>query len=145
GSLIGFSSCKKDDSKTNVERSVTLDKQSAKLSIGSELVLTPSFGEGITPNRTYQWVSDNPEIAEVVAYADNSGTVKGKAVGTTDIRITSADGTIYAICKVVVNDGPSVFRILAIGNSFSEDAIESYLYELADAADIQVIIGNLFI
>jgi len=145
GSLIGFSSCEKDDSKSNTERSVILDKQSAKLAIGSELILTPNFGEGVTPNRTYQWVSDNPEIAEVVANADNSGTVKGKAIGTTDIRITSTDGTIYAICKVVVNDGPSVFRILAIGNSFSEDAIESYLYELADAADIQVIIGNLFI
>lgn len=145
GSLIGFSSCEKDGSKSNTERSVILDKQSAKLAIGSELILTPNFGEGITPNRTYQWVSDNPEVAEVIANADNSGTVKGRAVGNAEIRITSADGTIYAICKVVVHDGPSVFRILAIGNSFSEDAIESYLYEMANAAGNEVIIGNLYI
>ncbi len=36
-------------------------------------------------------------------------------------------------------------KILAIGNSFSEDAIEQYLHELADADGIETIIGNLFI
>ncbi len=39
----------------------------------------------------------------------------------------------------------SILRILAIGNSFSEDGIENYLHELADAADKQIIIGNLYI
>lgn len=39
----------------------------------------------------------------------------------------------------------SVIRILAIGNSFSEDALESYLYGLANAAGYKVIIGNLYI
>src|SRR3546814_2901124 len=36
-------------------------------------------------------------------------------------------------------------RILTIGNSFSEDAVENYLYELAEAKSIPVIIGNLYI
>lgn len=36
-------------------------------------------------------------------------------------------------------------RILAIGNSFSVDALENYLYELATAAGCKVIIGNLAI
>lgn len=36
-------------------------------------------------------------------------------------------------------------RVLAIGNSFSEDAIEQNLYEIADAAGDKVIIGNLYI
>ena len=36
-------------------------------------------------------------------------------------------------------------RILAIGNSFSDDAVEQYLWELFQAADIPVIIGNLYI
>lgn len=43
------------------------------------------------------------------------------------------------------NRDESVIKILAIGNSFSQDAIETYLYELADAEDIKVIIGNLYI
>ncbi|MGV6943804.1 DUF4886 domain-containing protein [Sphingobacterium kyonggiense] len=41
------------------------------------------------------------------------------------------------------NDG--VIRILAIGNSFSEDAIETHLYNLAKEAGKSVIIGNLYI
>ena len=36
-------------------------------------------------------------------------------------------------------------RILAIGNSFSQDAVEQYLFELAEAADIPVVIGNMYI
>lgn len=38
-----------------------------------------------------------------------------------------------------------VIKILAIGNSFSEDAIENYLYDLAKAADKKVVIGNMYI
>lgn len=36
-------------------------------------------------------------------------------------------------------------KILAIGNSFSEDGIENYLYDLAKADGQQVIIGNMYI
>lgn len=38
-----------------------------------------------------------------------------------------------------------VIRILAIGNSFSEDALESHLYELAKADGKTVVIGNMYI
>jgi len=38
-----------------------------------------------------------------------------------------------------------ILRILAIGNSFSEDAIENYLHELAAEAGIKMIIGNMYI
>lgn len=38
-----------------------------------------------------------------------------------------------------------IIRILAIGNSFSQDAVEQYLYELFAADGQQVIIGNLYI
>lgn len=41
--------------------------------------------------------------------------------------------------------GDGVVRILAIGNSFSEDAIESHLYNLAKADGKKVIIGNMYI
>lgn len=36
-------------------------------------------------------------------------------------------------------------KILAIGNSFSQDAVEQYLWELFDAAGIEVVIGNMYI
>ena len=34
-------------------------------------------------------------------------------------------------------------RILAIGNSFSQDAVEQYLHELAEAEGISTIIGKM--
>jgi hypothetical protein len=37
-----------------------------------------------------------------------------------------------------------VIRILAIGNSFSEDAVEQYLYELGKDAGYELIIGNAY-
>ena len=46
-------------------------------------------------------------------------------------------GGVYAQQKTV--------RILAIGNSFSQDALEQYLHELAEAEGISTIIGNMFI
>lgn len=42
-----------------------------------------------------------------------------------------------------VEKGDTV-RILAVGNSFSQDAIEQYFYELAAADSIYVIVGNLY-
>lgn len=36
-------------------------------------------------------------------------------------------------------------KILAIGNSFSEDAVENYLYDIGKDKNIEFVIGNLFI
>lgn len=40
--------------------------------------------------------------------------------------------------------GNKVIRILAIGNSFSEDAVEQYLYELGKEGGVELIIGNAY-
>jgi len=40
---------------------------------------------------------------------------------------------------------PNVVYLLAIGNSFSEDAIENYLHELVKAAKKKIVIANLYI
>lgn len=42
-------------------------------------------------------------------------------------------------------DSGRVVRVLAIGNSFSCDAVEEHLYELTKAAGRKIIIGNAFI
>ena len=51
--------------------------------------------------------------------------------------------------SVVMNakpkDSDEVVRILAIGNSFSVDALENHFYELAAAAGKKVIVGNMYI
>lgn len=41
-----------------------------------------------------------------------------------------------------MSDG--IVRVLAIGNSFSQDAVEQYLYELADEAGVKMVIGNAY-
>ncbi len=53
---------------------------------------------------------------------------------------TSAQETVTV--DEPVADG--IVRVLAIGNSFSQDAVEQYLYELAEEAGIKMIIGNAY-
>lgn len=48
-------------------------------------------------------------------------------------------------CIVAAGYASQPVKILAIGNSFSEDAIEQNLSELASAAGYSTIIGNLYI
>ncbi|GAB1462140.1 DUF4886 domain-containing protein [Pedobacter sp.] len=62
----------------------------------------------------------------------------------------SKDGNPNGLPEANPNDyvrkpSPDVIKILAVGNSFSEDAIESNLYDLAKASGKTVIIGNLYI
>ncbi|MCM1450509.1 MAG: DUF4886 domain-containing protein [Clostridiales bacterium] len=53
-------------------------------------------------------------------------------------------------CKAKVSackteDSDKITRVLAIGNSFSEDALDSYFHSICEAAGRKVIVGNLYI
>ncbi len=50
-----------------------------------------------------------------------------------------------SFCWANTQGQPDTLRILAIGNSFSQDAVEQYLYELAAAADKPIVIANMYI
>jgi len=52
---------------------------------------------------------------------------------------------LYAQTPDSIIEKGAVIKVLAIGNSFSEDAIENYLYELAAMEGIPIQIGNLYI
>lgn len=55
---------------------------------------------------------------------------------------------VVVIFLLSISNGLSaqkIFKILAIGNSFSRDAVEQNLYQLAKAEGYQVIIGNMMI
>ncbi len=52
---------------------------------------------------------------------------------------------ILLCCVATLGNGAEPVKILAIGNSFSEDAIEQNLNELASAAGHSTIIANLYI
>ena len=53
----------------------------------------------------------------------------------------------YCFCVHAQTDSlsqDSIVRVLAIGNSFSQDAVEQYLWELAQEAGVKMIIGNAY-
>lgn len=74
-------------------------------------------------------------------------SVHGTGLKTIDKKPNFSDNLEVSTIPVeeveVASD--EVIKILAIGNSFSQDAIETYLYELAKSAGISVVIGNLYI
>lgn len=51
----------------------------------------------------------------------------------------------FAVLAGAFSGNAATIRILAIGNSFSEDAIEQNLHEIAEADGITAIVGNLYI
>ncbi|MBR6055543.1 MAG: DUF4886 domain-containing protein [Bacteroidales bacterium] len=60
-------------------------------------------------------------------------------------RIIVFFAVIFVAVASAAGQQKDTLRILAIGNSFSQDAVEQYLWELFDAAGIPVIIGNMYI
>lgn len=52
---------------------------------------------------------------------------------------------IFFCLSLTLLSQEKAIKILAIGNSFSEDAIENYLYDLAKEVNQPVVIGNLYI
>ena len=55
---------------------------------------------------------------------------------------------LLAVAKTSAANGTQgckdTIRVLAIGNSFSEDGVEQYLYELAEETGVKMIIGNAY-
>jgi len=43
------------------------------------------------------------------------------------------------------SDDDGILKVFAIGNSFSDDAVEHFLYDLAKAGNKKIIIGNMYI
>lgn len=53
---------------------------------------------------------------------------------------------LFCLVSVAMNaQADKVIKILTIGNSFSEDAVEQHLHDIAKADGVKVIIGNMYI
>lgn len=61
------------------------------------------------------------------------------------IAIILAMALFCLVSGVMSAQTDKVVRILAIGNSFSEDAVEQHLHDIAAADGVEVIIGNMYI
>ena len=63
------------------------------------------------------------------------------------IILAAVMSTLFAKAQEEVVTEPAkkdTIRLLTIGNSFSQDAVEQYLYELAKEVGIHMIIGNAY-
>lgn len=141
--FTGAISCTKSK-EVEREQSVTISRSALTLLPGQSKLILPNFGAGVKPERTYTWTSANTAVAEVISLPDLSAEITANGPGTTEITLASTDGEVSAKCQVIVQDHPDdgVLKILAIGNSFSEDALESYLHDLIKADGVSVVIGN---
>lgn len=126
------------------ETSVAI-QQNIGLNVKEEIILTPEFDNA--PVKSYTWASEPEGIVTLaVNEATLAVTVEGLREGTTTLTIVSDDGEISASAEVTVTYvADDVVKILTIGNSFSEDAVEHHLYGLAKATGKKIVIGNMYI
>lgn len=78
--------------------SVSLDKTDASLEIGQSLTLTATVLPENAADKSVEWKSTNPEIAEV----DHNGIVTAISSGTVTITVTTVDGEKVAACEITV-------------------------------------------
>ena len=113
---------------------------------GETVTLNVSVGGEEEVKPVYTCTSKDTNIATVAVSEDNNSiTITGVADGNTVITIECPTNTKPLVATIPVTVKQNAIRILAIGNSFSQDAVEQYLYELAEAAGYEFIVGNMYI
>lgn len=151
---LGLSSCSKSKPEETLSPvvAVKLDKDKITLLTGDEIKINPSFTPQVsTAAIQYKWEVADVKIAEIKVNADFSVNVTGKSKGETELVLSNLAGKKLAACLITVQEkvaqitDDGIVKILAIGNSFSEDAIESYLYGLANSKGRKVVIANMYI
>lgn len=132
---------------------LTLANAEMKLKPSETMDIAMAFGstEFIeASNYTCTSTDENVASAEVVKEDDGDFVLKltAKAAGETSIaieHIKSGRKNMALSGEITIKVIEGLTRVLAIGNSFSQDAVEQYLYDLAKAAGHDLVIGNMFI
>lgn len=138
-------SCKDDFTVDLADRGfVRLNKQTIALTVGEKYLIKAYTDTLGTDSKELVWTVLNPQVASVEAGEDKTAIVTALNEGDAVIQVESKDGSVKYFSQVSVSS-ERVIKILAIGNSFSEDAIENYLYDFAKAAGHKVLIANMYI
>lgn len=130
---------------TNLESDTAhiISKRLHCLKPGETFELKALWHEHGNPERKVYWVSTDATIVETISPTNDRVTIKANRLGQCDVKLYSNRKEVGK-CRVVVdNDG--VIKILAIGNSFSEDALEEHLYPLIAEEGVKVIVANMYI
>lgn len=109
----------------------------------TEALLTCDLGNRMTDKSKIYWNTSDPTVVTLVDPTNESVKIKALTPGQCNVTLYM-DRRPISKCRVIV-DTDGVVKILAIGNSFSEDAIENNLFEILQAEGIPVVIGNMYI
>src|SRR5690606_30287630 len=139
--VINIACGNKDKDLQPKEFEVTFEQNEVSLREGKTQLLTVTFSEEAS-KLDYDWSSSNSDVIAIEDADKNQATIRALAMGSATIRLESTNKEASAQCQVVVTER-GVIKILAIGNSFTQDAIETNLYELAKAAGVEVVIGSI--
>ncbi|WP_178983365.1 DUF4886 domain-containing protein [Winogradskyella helgolandensis] len=152
--LINLNSCTKEDDITplgseqtlNVE-TIALVPDNVTLMTSCEYSIVPEFDSVIFPARSYTWSAQPADLlnftVDPLTFAVEIQTI---SEGTVTLTLASDDGEVTASVEVIIDDeNDGILKILAIGNSFSEDALEAYFWGIANAEGKQVIVGNMYV
>lgn len=123
---------------------VRISKQSVSLTVGEKMMLKATTDTLGSVSHDFLWSVADPSVATITAGEDGTAVITATAEGRTVIQVESTDGELKYFTDLSVT-GERVIKILAIGNSFSEDAVENYLHDLADAAGYKLLIANMYI
>jgi hypothetical protein len=128
---------------------MVLENQTFSVAAAGETITLPvRTNVTVTPSSDVAWIT----VAQTKAVEDHSFSITVAANEAYEEReghvtFTSDAGNAVITVKQEAAEEPSdgIIRILAIGNSFSQDAVEQYLWNLFDAVGETVIIGNMYI
>ena len=88
----------------NAVTGVNLDKESLTITVGDTGVLIATVSPQDATDPSISWDSADPGIVSVVS----DGIVEGKAVGMTEIYVTTTDGQFKDTCQVTVTPGVGI-------------------------------------
>ena len=124
---------------------VELDKNFIVLATSDQQLISYKYSCDKERLMTFKWAVENPGIVQIHSVDSNTVLIKPIAVGDTNLYLISeSNPAVNDKCRILINED-GVVKILAIGNSFSEDAIENNLYDLALAENIPTTIANMYI
>lgn len=119
--------------------SITLDRSSVEIIKGEKITLKPIVTPSSVTNTSFVWQSANPSCAIV----DDKGIVTGLNEGTTDITVTTCDGTdLSASCAIKVKRNKYQILFKVNGEIYKKD---SCLYgQQISVPEIPTLTGHTF-
>lgn len=122
--------------------SVTLDRSEIDLTVTATTTLVATVLPENATNKGVSWTSEDPSIAKV----DQNGKVTGVAPGTTNIKVTTVEGGLSALCRVTIKSNSVVADGVTaeVTNPYVDNADNEYenTVLVGDDLNLRVFVGK---